>query len=158
MNQKPERYADPSFDIAMYDTDDSDLSVEAMEAAHESVEEQRAAHLGGSVLSVAQPNKAILQSFSALALRLSIEGIRYKSELKTLSGALTMALARGQISNEEYHILEDEFIAKKTSFEHGKTAVVLQKEWSPSDVLDTMPVIDKHNDPRWRQLPSGDKE
>lgn len=42
MNENADRHYDPTYDIAMHDTADSDLSVESMEATHEALEEYRA--------------------------------------------------------------------------------------------------------------------
>jgi hypothetical protein len=136
MNQVHHHDFDPTFDIAMYDTDASDLSVEAMEAAHEAVEEARAAVLGKGVLAASLPNTAPLQNAEAHNLRVLIDAIAYKSQLKTVAGTLTMALARGKITNDEYNTLEKEFALKKSSLELSAPVV---KPWSPSDVLSTMP-------------------
>lgn len=151
MNRKLAHHYDPTFDIAMYDTSETDYSVEGMEAAHETIEEARAQLIGSGAIKAAAPN-ALQLSVTAQELSVTIGAISYKSELKAASVELNKALALRRISNDEYNELLARYGAKKASFEISKP--LSEQPWSPSGVLGSMPKVSGRD---WQERAANDR-
>lgn len=126
-----------------------DLTPEAMEAAHEEVQRRRLQLVGVEVP----------QGDRYKELLYTISNIEHASQLTGVARAMTMALARGAISNFEYSELNTAFQERRSALIPDGSPAPEPQTWSPSDILDRIPAaIDPEVDWGVRQLPRGDRE
>lgn len=126
-----------------------DLTPEAMEDAHEAVQQRRLQLVGVE----------IARSDRYTELLYMILNIEHASQLTGVARAMTMALAKGAISNFEYSELDTEFQKRRQALICDESPALEPQTWSPSDILDRMPpTANPEADWRVRQLPRGDRE
>lgn len=138
ISDKQHLHEDPSFSIAEYDTSD-DASVyadpERLEARHEQLEDHLA-KIGALPVKL-----EVSISTKAQEIHAMIDTAKFRSHLKEVARDLTLALARKEISNDEYQTLFSEYQAKVAGFTHS-TKVVHESVSGPKIPKD---------EPDWRQ-------